>query len=181
MEAIPPEDHQTDELLTLRRQWRHEPHVVLQSVIQKPINGGHLRFWTSVSTLYVGRERSTMGHSGYRYFLVSFLSIGMAKVWVHLDAPSHLKFDDVNLMSEIPEALLGPLEDLQRRCEVVAISFLVIKVLARSSLNRIYRSDLCALAVEWKAGVAYRVGIMCLEEEEWISLPDREWKQVILG
>jgi hypothetical protein len=122
-----------------------------------------------------------MGHSGYRYFLVSFLSIGMAKVWVHLDAPSQLKFDDVNLMSEIPEALLSPLEDLQRRCEVVAISFLVIKVLARSSLNRIYRSDLCALAVEWKAGVAYRVGIMCLEEEEWISLPDREWKQVILG
>jgi hypothetical protein len=81
-------------------------------------------------------------------------------------------------MSEIPNALLEPLEDLERRCEVVAVSFLVLKVLARSLVKR---NDLCALAVEWKSGVAYRVGIMSLEEEEWIRLPGREWKQVILG
>lgn len=40
---------------------------------------------------------------------------------------------------------------------------------------------LILLAVEWKEGVAYRLGTAEVREKDWIQVKNREWKLVILG
>lgn len=42
-------------------------------------------------------------------------------------------------------------------------------------------SWLILLAVEWKDGVAYRLGTAEVREKDWIQVKNREWKLVILG
>jgi len=44
-----------------------------------------------------------------------------------------------------------------------------------------FGAHLLALAVEWKNGVAYRIGILYVDEGDWIRLQNRVWKRVILG
>jgi hypothetical protein len=156
--------------VNLQSQWKHEPQIIQHKFNSWPQNSGFLHFWTSIATLYVRREPGWMTHSGFRYFLVAFHRKDYT-VDVHLDGAAHLRFQVVDLMSEIPEAVLDPIED-HHTCEVVAIDFVVVST---------YHNEVCALAVEWKDGVAYRIGIAEIEEKEWVRLQNREWKMVTLG
>ena len=154
----------------LRSQWKREPQVIQDTFDNWPQNSGLLHFWTSTATLYVRREPGWMTPSGFRYFLVAFYRKDYT-VDVHLDAAAHLQFKNVDLMSEIPEAVLDPIEG-HHTCEVVAIDFVIVST---------YHNEVCALAVEWEGGVAYRVGIAEIEEKEWVRLQNREWRIVTLG
>jgi hypothetical protein len=158
----------------IRSQWRHEPSTIQHTCHHVQSTSSQIHFWTSTCTLYVGREANYSSHSGYRYFLVFFLSDNPTAsiMSVYLDMPGNLQFKDVKLMSDVPEAVLEPLEDVERRCEVAIVDFLVVKTID---------DKVCALAVEWNDDVAYRIGIMDLKESKWVQLPNRKWKQVVLG
>jgi hypothetical protein len=42
--------------------------------------------------------------------------------------------------------------------------------------------QLIALIIEWVEGVAYRIGVTRgLKERDWVALPNRKWKKIVLG
>jgi hypothetical protein len=41
--------------------------------------------------------------------------------------------------------------------------------------------ELILLAIEWKNGVAYRIGRTVVEEAEWVRVENRQWRLIILG
>lgn len=92
---------------------------------------------------------------------------------VFIDATAHLKFKDIDVKSELPEGILVP-SAANQTYEIVVLDFVVVTTISS-------RNELCALAVEWKDGVAYRVGITDVDETEWNGLRNREWKMVTLG
>jgi len=67
--------------------------------------------------------------------------------------------------------------------DVLMVDFVII---ARENRNWCLsvgdrESPLCALVVEWKNGIAYRLGFAILSEKNWISLKNRQWRLVTLG
>jgi len=73
----------------------------------------------------------------------------------------------------VPEGILVP-STANQTYEIVVMDFVVVTTICS-------RNELCAFAVEWKDGVAYRVGIAEVKETGWIELRNREWKMVTLG
>ncbi|KAF8548636.1 HET-domain-containing protein [Imleria badia] len=61
--------------------------------------------------------------------------------------------------------------------EIVSQDFIVVAARVDPELV----SWLILLAVEWKEGVAYRLGTAEVREKDWIQVKNREWKFVILG
>ena len=137
-----------------------------------PLNVGLLHFWTSTARLHVSRKPWSHTHDGFAYFLIGLQREG-STTGVFIDATAYLKFKDIDVKSEVPEGILVP-SAANQTYEIVVLDFIVVRT--KFSLN-----ELCALAVEWKDGVAYRVGIVDVKETEWIELRNREWKMVTLG
>lgn len=164
--ARPPlKDAKTKETASRRSDWKLAQQTVEVTSYRGPLNTGLLHFWTSTARLHVGREPSTSTHDGFRYFPI------MLRTMIHMDATSHLQFKEVDLKSEVPESVLDPSTANKTR-EILVMDFVVVTT---------YGKDLCALAVEWKDGIAYRIGLIHVSETAWINLRNREWKMVTLG
>ncbi|KAH0839439.1 heterokaryon incompatibility protein-domain-containing protein [Lanmaoa asiatica] len=61
--------------------------------------------------------------------------------------------------------------------KIVSQDFIVVA----AQLDPELISRLIMLAVEWKDGIAYRLGTTEIREKDWIQVENREWKLVILG
>ncbi|KAG8216702.1 heterokaryon incompatibility protein-domain-containing protein [Butyriboletus roseoflavus] len=66
---------------------------------------------------------------------------------------------------------LGPGEDSNH--EIVHQDFIVVAVRGPG--------ELILLAIEWKDGVAYRVGMVDIKEVDWLRVENREWRLITLG
>jgi hypothetical protein len=168
----PPKDAKTEKTRNLRSEWKLPQQIVEKTSYNGPLNVGLLHFWTSTARLHASRKPWSRTHDGFAYFLIGLQREG-STTGVFIDATAHLKFKDIDVKSEVPKGILVP-SAANQTYEIVVLDFIVVRT--KFSLN-----ELCALAVEWKDGVAYRVGIVDVKETEWIELRNREWKMVTLG
>jgi hypothetical protein len=159
-----PKDCQPEETVDLPSRWKGEPQIIHDAFYKTPINTGLLHFWTSTATLSVRQEPNPLGT---QYSTISFSSR------VEIDASAHLQFKDVEAMSKSPEGIKKEPIKVAKRYKILAMDFVVV-----SSYNN---WDLHALVVEWKDGVAYRIGVASFMQSDWISLPNKVWKRVVLG
>ena len=88
-----------------------------------------------------------------------------------MDAWAHPQSLDDQLMAENPINVgKEPLKGIAKY-EILAREFVVIRG----------GFQLAALAIEWKDGVAYRIGILFIVEISWVDLQNRVWTHVNLG
>lgn len=163
--ALPPKNTKSKETASLRSKWKLAQQTVDETSYNGPLNTGLLHFWTSTARLHVSREPSTSTHDGFRYFPI------ITHVMIQMDVTSHLQFQEVDLKLEVPEGILNP-SAVNTTREILVMEFVVVST---------YKEEVCAIAVEWKDGVAYRVGILHVSEMAWVGLRNREWKMVTLG
>ena len=166
----PPKDDKTNEKVNIRSEWKLAKQTVEGTSYKGPLNTGFLYFWTSTARLYISREPKSSRHDGFAYFLMELHREGIKKE-VHIDATVNLQFEDVDVKLEVPGGISVP-SAANKSYKMMAIDFVVVTA---------YKEKVCALAVEWKDGVAYRIGIVELNETEWIQFRNREWKMITLG
>ncbi|KIM96486.1 hypothetical protein OIDMADRAFT_20817 [Oidiodendron maius Zn] len=171
-------DAKIKETVDMGSEWMFPHNIVEETSSKGPINTGLLHFWTSTARLHVTRgaipsSSHDTTHDGFEYTLIGLQRESGARTHVFLDFTAHLKFRDIRMNSELPEATLAP-STANQTYEIAVMDFVVI--------TRIYNfKQLCTLVVEWKDGVAYRLGYAKVEETAWIALRNREWKMVTLG
>jgi hypothetical protein len=164
-----PKDCQPEEPVGLPSQWKGEPQIIHEAFCNTPINTGLLHFWTSTATLSVRREPNRFGFPT-QFSIVAFED-SHHSVWI--DASAHLQFKDAEVMSKLPEGVIKEPAKGAKRYKILAMDFVVV-----SSYNTSY---LHALAVEWKDGVAYRIGVAYIPQRHWVGLLNKVWKRVVLG
>ena len=166
-----------DQLAITPRPWMDQPKMIDDGHFTGPKHAGLLHFWTSTARLSIRRQRNSheipeISHS------IPELDID-CNCQLFMDAWSHVqKMGDQNTEQSAPENLnLDEYEILERE-------FVIISSLERFENNADVaknRADLAALVVEWKDGVAYRIGMCLIQEHGWMSLKKRVWKRVTLG
>ena len=171
-------DAKIKETVDMGSEWMFPHNIVEETSSEGPINTGLLHFWTSTARLHVTRGAIPSSsydttHDGFEYTLIGLQRESGARTHVFLDFTAHLKFRDICLNLELPEAILAP-STANQTYEITVMDFVVITRI--SNLKQ-----LCTLVVEWKDGVAYRLGYAKVEETAWIALRNREWKMVTLG
>jgi hypothetical protein len=164
-------DAKTKKMRNLRSEWSLQQQIVEKTSYKGPLIIGLLHFWTRTARLHVSRK-PWQTHDGFAYSLIG-LKRENYTTQVFIDATAHLKFKDINVKSEVPEGILVP-SAANQTYEIGVLDFVVVTTICS-------KNELCALAVEWKDGVAYRVGIANVKETEWIELRNIEWKMVTLG
>ncbi|KAH8783559.1 hypothetical protein F5882DRAFT_498612 [Hyaloscypha sp. PMI_1271] len=162
-----PKDCQSEEPVGFPSQWKGEPQIIHEAFCKGPVNTGLLHFWTSTATLTV---RQDLDLSGGQYSIVDVEYSGHS-VWI--DAAAHLHFRDAEVMSKLPEGVIKEPIKGAKRYKILAMDFVVVSSYSTSSLH--------ALAVEWKDGIAYRIGVAYIPQRYWVGLLNKAWKQVILG
>jgi hypothetical protein len=150
----------------LPSQWKGEPQIIHEAFCKAPINTGLLHFWTSTATLSVRQEPNPLGT---QYSAVAFRHGHR----VEIDALAYLQFEDVEAMPKSPEGVSKEPIKGAKIYKILAMDFVAV-----SSYNT---SNLHALVVEWKDGVAYRIGVASFMQSDWIGLPNKVWKRVVLG
>ncbi|TVY23112.1 hypothetical protein LHYA1_G008105 [Lachnellula hyalina] len=187
---VPLKDHQITgppELLEFHREWKDQPQIFRETLYITPVNTGILHFWTSTATLHILWEQLQdnlwFGKSVDQYSVMIFTtnfpenSFPEYDARLYMDATAHLNLNNVEL-SEVPEGSIPSwMLEGHRRYNVLAMDFIVISMNYYKGEN----PSLVALAVEWRDGVAYRIGILFMEQTGWAKLRNRVWKQVALG
>lgn len=134
--------------------WKDEQHH--QPTQYSVSRIGQLHFWTSLANLRVVREW---------HGLTSQENVRVMRQWRALGAGE-----------DVPYVLFPP-PDFQPNPnsirEIVHQDFIVVA--ARGA------GLLILLAVEWRDGVAYRVGITDVHEATWLRVEHREWRLITLG
>lgn len=104
---------------------------------------------------------------GRLYFWTSLVNVRAARCW---------RVKGSHTVGGV-EYILSPPPDFQSsanyRSEILFQDFIVVA--ARGA------STLVLLAIEWKDGVAYRVGTTDVDETEWVEMKNREWRLITLG
>ena len=127
---------------------------------------GRLRFWTSLANLRVVRKWRPQNVS-----VASLKNIQIFQLW-----------EDVGVGEEsedtTPAFVLFPSFDFQPDTksihEITHQDFVVVAAYGTGLL--------VLLAVEWRDGIAYRVGIVTdIEEALWLRVENREWRLITLG
>ncbi|KAG4443359.1 hypothetical protein IFR05_001148 [Cadophora sp. M221] len=121
------------------------------------INPGHLYLQTTTATL----------HNQY-----SILSFGPQNHSLILDDPSHLQFDEREVMKELPEGIPEPLEGVETY-HIAVLDFVVVSYLKSESV--------VCLVVNWENGVAYRIGLAYFNLQGWGRVNTRRGRRVVLG
>ncbi|KAH6722705.1 heterokaryon incompatibility protein-domain-containing protein [Leptodontidium sp. MPI-SDFR-AT-0119] len=136
-------------------------------------NPGHLHFQTTTATLHVRRlslEEVALESSLQNQY--SILSFEPQHYSLILDDPSHLQFDERQVMKELPEGIPEPLEGLETY-NVAVLDFVVVSYLKSESV--------VCLVVNCEDGVAYRIGLAYFKLQRWGRVKTRQEKQVVLG
>ena len=166
LETRVPKDFQPEKTVDLPSQWKGDPQIIHEAFCKAPINTGLLHFWTSMATLSVRQEPNPLGT---QYSAVAFRHGHR----VEIDALAYLQFEDVEAMPKSPEGISKEPIKGAKIYKILAMDFVAV-----SSYNT---SNLHALVVEWKDGVAYRIGVASFMQSDWIGLPNKVWKRVVLG
>jgi hypothetical protein len=152
------------------RPWKSQPQIIHEEFCVAPINTGLLYFWTSTAILSIRRQPNPRGTP---IMLHSIIEFGKDSELLYMDAWAHPKSLDDQVLSEIAVNVSEESLNGVEKHEILKREFVII------SANG--KSELAALAVEWKDNVAYRIGIVFVDEKYWVKLQNRVWKRVILG
>ncbi|KAG8214239.1 heterokaryon incompatibility protein-domain-containing protein [Butyriboletus roseoflavus] len=101
---------------------------------------------------------------GQLHFWTSLANLRVIRRWSDL-GPGQVQY----ILLPSPDFIRDP----NSHHEIVDQDFIVIA--ARDP------GELILLAIEWKDGVAYRVGIADVKEVEWLRVKNREWRLITLG
>ncbi|KAM3065052.1 hypothetical protein ACMFMG_006184 [Clarireedia jacksonii] len=151
---------------TSPRAWKGRSQTIHDGQYTRPINPGHLHFWTSTAILSIRRrQHSSGGYTRMRHTILATNAVVYMDTWDHAGRINGARSEDP--VNDDIERLQGNDTD-----EIVEREFVVVAVCG---------SMLSALAVEWKEGVAYRIGCTTIEESLWIELSTLVWKYIILS
>jgi hypothetical protein len=185
--------------------WKSSPATIetgLQELFDEENDTGLLRFWTSTVPVVLcyredvvqkedGSRDSNGGGKGNGY-ISGFLRGNQAAV-----DPMPQEYDDVrNCEISLPSGGQSDIHyDLNEsddrsvtgRVDLAAEEIIGDIVVISGRLDWEYTTrtiddtKLFALVVYWVDGIAYRAGILSIEERVWSELPNRVWKMVTLG
>ncbi|KAH8805352.1 heterokaryon incompatibility protein-domain-containing protein [Xylogone sp. PMI_703] len=171
-----PSGNESSQPSNSRNTWICNPRTIPEEaeldLLARP-PAAYLHFWTSTAKLYIRRDapKTYMGSaSSSRY---SFLPKTPGSL-VFLDNTDHIPFQGAETTENIPEHISLLIKD-EEECDVLQVEFAVI------GRSHFHPRQLLTLAVEWKDGVAYRIGIARIEEAWWVELEQREWKRMLLA
>lgn len=140
---------------------------------------GQLHCWTSVASLRVIRQELEEPQPSYCSVYPPeddphlFEGIGSTPKMI-MGLTAHIKGEKPELHSKIWSLMTAKYRD---GADMISLDFVVVA--KRQTLEN-EAANLMTLVVEWKEGVAYRLGIAWIPEQAWIKLK-REWKYVVLG
>jgi hypothetical protein len=177
---------QASKLLDLRNEWKGQPQNISQVPLNdagNPFGPAHLHFWTSTASIFIRRDMDrpsdpwyTMALGGETDTIIEFSSK------VFLETTSHLPFNDPETMKKVPKSYLQHIKD-RSMSDFIVKEFVVIGRADWLATTDPFhcQTELSALVVEWYHGVAYRIGVACIDERSWVRLQSRVWKRVVLG
>lgn len=174
---------------SMTAKWLEHPRIISNVSKSTPdqeiIHSGTLKFWTSIATVYLFRERHRSRGPPRSTFLSPNGDILIATA--HLTSPACISPDDARIPKEVRSAKLKNSQgyDLQGDCNVTVLDLVVVhgEVFdVTGGISGLHTTGrvLHTLSVSWKDGVAFREGYVDIAEEHWILLNDREWKLVAL-
>ncbi|KAI9859128.1 MAG: hypothetical protein M1813_007084 [Trichoglossum hirsutum] len=173
----------------------HHTHAYLWKIASTPLDTGTrvqfnerldtglLQFWASTASVYVRQDH--LRYAAYHLLSSEYSEGPEIPVEFHMGSTEHLQRDDPVVLENVPH-LVEKVRKIGRPIcdkDVLMLDFVII---ARDngswySSIRDGSSALRALVVEWKNGIAYRLGFAIFSEENWISLENRQWRLVTLG
>ncbi|KAK2756244.1 hypothetical protein FQN54_005652 [Arachnomyces sp. PD_36] len=171
--------------------WLGRPRYLKQNTAlqtQNMVHSGTLKFWTSIATIYMFRERQRARGPPR----MAFLSSGAQPLAVtaNLESQTHTSLNGPRIPERLRRSIPNPLKNyvgnpLEGDLDVIILNIVVVdKAILQGTGTLSGRSGsghlLYGLAVEWRSGIAYREGWIHIPEEDWILVEDREWKLVTL-
>jgi hypothetical protein len=104
-----------------------------------------------------------------------------------MESKTYISFDDDRIPEEVRSAEFKTPQghELQGECEISILDLVVIggdKMDITGGISGLHGSGrmLDTLSVRWENGIAFREGFVCIAEEHWVLLKNREWKLVTL-
>ena len=126
------------------------------------------RVWKNEQPLHV---QSPTQHPPFRagqlHFWTSLANVKAIRRW-RVQGPGALEY----ALSPPPDFQPDPYST-HYRSEIVHQDFIVVAAGGPKSL--------ILLAIEWKEGVAYRVGKTVVQEADWVAIENRQWRLITLG
>ncbi|KAF2121636.1 heterokaryon incompatibility protein-domain-containing protein [Lophiotrema nucula] len=162
--------------------WRESPLTIDPS--QDPVSGswdvscGHLKFWSSVGTIYLHRRPKIVAGRPWDYTILNQHGKTISHT-INMQANNHMEWLDKSNCKAYP-----PLTVPQDEAEGLVFDAVVIGMQkpSRGSGESGLRNPnyIKALLIERIDGIAYRRGLVSIAEDEWIGL-ERKWMLVTLG
>ncbi|KAK7526797.1 heterokaryon incompatibility protein-domain-containing protein [Phyllosticta citriasiana] len=196
-----PSTHGSTESQSMLSQWRHpdgitsscamdrtnDPKATATSWSTRRLHGccdmalgiGQIHFWTSVAKLRVVRKELEEPQApicdAYSVEDDSSLYEDMLSTNLMIGSTSHIPGERLESRSKLMEC--KPTQ-YSSGVDLIWLDFVVVA--KREACSSKYPS-LMLLAVEWKEGIAYRLGLALMPEPVWIKKKNREWRHVVLG
>lgn len=175
----------------LTTEWVGQPRHIKQREIadsKDTIHSGTLKFWSSIATIYMFRERERSRGPPR----MAFLSTGgqNLRVTPSLETKTHTSLDDPRIPEKLRCAIPNPLKNyrgdpLEGEYDVTILNLVVVDRVILQGTGTLTGTPgsghlLFALAVEWRDGVGLREGCVNIPEEDWVEVEDRGWDLVTL-